>query len=140
MDPTRIAFESRPNVLLPKKNIYGVRVNEALHHFWLSRRAHNGDFTTPPSTYKFGDMANQLGLQTMSLLAMPSLNRVLRTRVNAMAAASNKEINYIISLSPPQTLGCQVFHNFDMISEYIISEVLKSLRLFEGLPVSRSIC
>lgn len=34
--------------------------------------------------------------------------------------ASNKEVNYIISLSPRQTMACQTFNTFeDIISEYM---------------------
>ena len=35
-------------------------------------------------------------------------------------SASNKEVNYIISLSPPQTMACQTLNIFeDIISEYM---------------------
>jgi hypothetical protein len=112
MDPIRVTFESRSNCILPQQDICDVRVNQALRHFWLSRLADWGDITQPPSTYKLGDVANQHGARTMWLLDMLSSGNAV--------PASNKEVNYIISLSPRQTMACQTFNTFeDIISEYM---------------------
>lgn len=113
MDLIRVAFESRSNRILPQQDICDVRVDQVLRHFWLSRLTDLGDITQPPSTYKLGNMANQHGVRIMWLLDMPSSSTAV--------SASNKEVNYIISLSPPQTMACQTFNTF----EDIISECMK---------------